>query len=424
MAALAPRQIRPVRSIDLQMEMPPSKSYTNRALIAASLAEGPSMLVRPSKSEDSMLLVRALRQFGVTIDEQPGRFAVAGTGGELLVPPGEIDVGNAGTAMRFLTTFASIVRGETVITGDENMRRRTLQGLLDALKAAGVRTTSQAGFPPVKIHGGSFAGGSVGIDAAVSSQFISSILLSSPYAKHPVALHARGKISSLPYVTMTLHVMRSFGAGVDTAEFSHFRVDNTQKYIGQEFTIEGDASAATYFLASAAITGGHVVIANLSTESLQGDIRFLGLLGEMGCRIAKRDDAIELHGGRLRGIEVDMNEIPDSVPALAVVAAFAEGPTSIIDVEHLKHKETNRLAALATELTRLGARVDLHEDGLTIHPKPLKGAAIETYNDHRMAMSFAVAGLRVTGISITNPGCVGKSFPTFWDEFEKLEQKE
>ncbi len=424
MTAATARRIKPSPGVDIRLRVPPSKSYTNRALIAAALAEGPSNLVRPSVSEDSMVLVRALRQFGVRIDEHPGRFEISGTGGDLRVPEGKLDVGNAGTAMRFLTTFSSLAKGETVLTGDENMRRRTLKGLLDALKAAGVRTSSADGFPPVRVHGGSFAGGSLEIDAAISSQFISSILLSSPYAKHPVALHARGRVSSLPYVTMTLHVMRSFGAGVDTVEFSDFRVDNTQRYIGQEFMIEGDASAATYFLAAAAITGGHVVIDNLSPESLQGDIKFLALLGEMGCRIERREDAIELHGNRLLGIETEMNEIPDSVPALAVVAAFAEGTTSIFDVEHLKHKETNRLTALAAELTRLGAKVELHDDGLTIHPQPLRGAVIETYNDHRMAMSFAVAGLRVKGVSIMNPGCVGKSFPTFWDEFEKLEQQE
>jgi 3-phosphoshikimate 1-carboxyvinyltransferase len=218
--------------------------------------------------------------------------------------------------------------------------------------------------------------------------------------------------------------MRSFGAEVENLGWSVFRVGNRQGYIGREFMIEADASSATYFFAAAAITGGHVVMKNLSPDSLQGDVRFPALLGEMGCRITRHENKIELHGNTLRGIEVDMNEIPDSVPALAVVAAFADGPTSIFGVAHLRHKETDRLGALAAELTRLGANVELRDDGFTIHPRPLRGATIETYNDHRIAMSFAVAGLRVKGVVITNPACVGKSFPAFWEAFSKLEEQE
>jgi 3-phosphoshikimate 1-carboxyvinyltransferase len=419
-----PRPIRPCRSIDAEVRLPPSKSYTNRALIAASLAEGISVLVNPSKSEDSGHLVRALREFGVPISEHPGGLEIEGTGGRLRVPGKEVFVGNAGTAMRYLTTFAALAEGETVLTGDEHMLRRTLKGLLDALRGAGVRSSSKDGFPPVTIYGGNFAGGLIEIDASVSSQFVSSILLSAPYARRPVSLHVTGKLSSLPYVDMSIHVMRSFGAGVDNIESSLFRVSNTQRYIGHEFRIEADASAATYFLAAAALTGGHVTIPDLSPESLQGDVRFLGVLADMGCKVSSHQNRIELYGNRLRGIEVDMNDIPDSVPTLAVLAAFAEGPTTILDVAHLRHKETDRLRALAAELARLGARVDLHEDGLTIHPRPLSGAAIETYNDHRIAMSFAVAGLRIKGVVIKNPGCVGKSFPTFWEEFTKLEKQE
>jgi len=424
MSAQTARAIRAARPIDADIRIPPSKSYTNRSLIAAALADGVSTLLHPSGSEDSRYLVKALQEFGVRIVDHPDCLEVHGSGGELQPPRNEIYVGNAGTAMRYLTTFAGLVNGETVVTGDENMQRRPIQHLLDALHSAGIKTSSRDGYPPVRIQGGTFAGGRIDIDASVSSQFVSSILLSSPYAKRPVVLHVIGRLSSLPYVDMSVHVMRSFGAEIEVIESSLFRVSNRQKYIGHEFTIEADASSATYFFAAAAISGGHVVITNLSPESLQGDIRFVGLLSEMGCRITKHDDSIELHGGKLRGIDADMNEIPDSVPTLAVVAAFAEGPTSILNVAHLRHKETNRLKAITAELSRLGAGVELHEDGLTIHPHPLRGATIETYNDHRIAMSFALAGLRVKGVVITNPSCVGKSFPNFWEEFSKLEEKE
>ncbi|HEY6191536.1 MAG TPA: 3-phosphoshikimate 1-carboxyvinyltransferase [Bacteroidota bacterium] len=423
MNAPSVRAIRPARTIDLEVAVPPSKSYTNRALIAAALADGTSTLLDPSRSDDSNYLIAALRQFGVRINDHPGGLEVEGTGGELRAPAEEIFVGNAGTAMRYLSTLAALVKGETVITGDEDMKKRTIKDLLDALHSAGVRSASKNGYPPVTIHGGTFTGGRIELDASASSQFVSSILLSAPYASRSVELRVKGKLSSLPYVYMSLHVMRSFGAEIDSIDYSLFRVNNKQRYIGHEFPIEGDASSATYFLAAAAITGGHVVIKNLSPESLQGDIRFLSLLGEMGCTVTRHESSIELRGNKLRGIDVEMNEIPDSVPTLAVVAAFAEGPTSIFDIAHLRHKETNRLISVAAELTRLGASVEEHEDGLTIHPGTLRAATIDTYNDHRMAMSFAVAGLRVKGVVITNPGCVGKSFPTFWDEFSKLEQE-
>ncbi len=220
---------------------------------------------------------------------------------------------------------------------------------------------------------------------------------------------------------MSLHTMRSFGGEVEVIDQFNYRVNNQQKYIGHEFHIEADASSASYFFAAGTIAGGKVVIPNLAADSLQGDLQFLSVLSDMGCHIVRKDNCIEIHGSRLRGIEVDMNMMPDCVPTLAVLACFAVGPTTISNVAHLEHKETNRLKALASELQKIGAKVELYEDGLTIHPQPLHGAEIETYNDHRIAMSFAVAGLKVEGISIKNPSCVSKSFPSFWDEFAKLE---
>ena len=410
------RTIHATGQIDAEIEVPPSKSYTNRALIVAALAEGTSTLVNPSHSEDSEYLIAALREFGVGFKTEGHCIHVKGTGGNLEVPSKEIFIGNAGTAIRFLSTFACLVKGETTITGDEQMQRRPINDLLDALRMSGIRCESTNGFPPVTIFGGTFGGGRIDVNASISSQFLSSLLLSAPYAKKPIAIRVKGQISSLPYINISLHVMRSFGAEVDVSDFSLYHVSNTERYIAREFSIESDASAATYFLAAAAISGGRVVIRNLSPESLQGDVKFMDVLSEMGCIVTKHEESLELRGGRLRGVEVDMNHLPDCVPTLAVVAAFAESPTTISNVEHLKFKESNRLHAIATELLRIGARVELLEDGLTIVPQRLHGAEIETYNDHRIAMSFAVAGLRVKGISIRNPGCVSKSFPDFWKE--------
>ncbi len=415
------RKIRSTKSVNAEIQVPPSKSYTNRALIAAALAEGTSNIHHPSRSDDSTFLVEALRNFGIKIIDHGDKLEIHGCNGKLKAPAQEIFVGNAGTAMRFLASFACLAEGETILTGDEEMNKRPINDLVDALKTNGIKCSCQNGFPPVKIHGGNFIGGKINVDASISSQFVSSILLSSPYAKRPVTLHVNGKLSSMPYVDMTLHVMRSFGASIDTIEMKTFTIDNKQRYIGHDFIIEPDASSATYFLGAAAITKGRVIITNLTSESLQGDIQFLSILSDMGCTIIKHQDNIEIHGDKLHGIEVDMNEMPDCVPTLAVVAAFAKGATTIKNIAHVRHKETDRLDALSKELTKIGARVELSEDELVIHPQPLHGAIIETYNDHRMAMSFAFAGLQIDGININNPMCVTKSFPNYWEEFQKLE---
>ncbi len=419
----AVRTIRPAGRIEASVTLPPSKSYTNRALIAAALADGTSRILFPSASDDSRYLIEGLREFGVSIEKQANALEVSGTDGHIQAPSHEIFVGNAGTTMRFLAGLASLAPGETVLVGDDQMNRRPIKDLLDALRPAGVKCSCEGDYPPVRIRGGNFLGGRIDVDASASSQFVSSLLLSSPYAKRPVTLHVTGKLRSEPYVDMTLHVMRSFGAKIDAAEMKYFLVDNHERYIGHSFAVEADASAATYFLAAAAINGGKITICNLSPESLQGDARFVGVLEDMGCSVLRHDERIELSGGRLRGIEVDMNEMPDCVPTLAVVAAFAEGPTTIADIGHLRYKETNRLAALTAELAKLGARVGLGEEDLLIRPDKLHGATIETYNDHRIAMSFAVAGLKIPGVEILNPACVTKSFPGFWEEFTKLETR-
>jgi len=415
------RTIRPIKSVNAEIQLPPSKSYTNRALIVAALADGTSIIHNPSRSNDSMLLIQAARKFGIEIKEEQDRLEVIGSNGKLKSPSQEIFVGNAGTTMRFLVSFACLADGETILTGDEQMNKRPIKDLLETLKANGIKCTSQNGFPPVKILGGNFNGGKINIDASVSSQFVSSILLASPYAKRPVILHINGDINSMPYVDMTLHVMRSFGANIETIDTKIFKIDNQQKYIGHEFEIESDATSASYFLAAAAITNGYIKICGLSTESLQGDIQFISVLSDMGCSVIKHQDCIEMRGGKLHGIEVDMNTMLDCVPTLAVVAAFAKGNTVIKNIRQLRYKETDRISAIATELTKIGAKIELVDNELIIYPQPLHGAVIETYNDHRIAMSFAIAGLQVDGIKIKNPMCVTKSFPNFWEEFKKLE---
>ncbi|HZY09512.1 MAG TPA: 3-phosphoshikimate 1-carboxyvinyltransferase, partial [Bacteroidota bacterium] len=395
---------------------------TNRALMVAALADGLSTLVHPSLCGDTKLLISALHEFGVETKWKKNSIEVKGINGNIKVPSKKLFVGNAGTVMRFLTTFAGLANGETVLDGDEHMRCRPINDLLEALRGTGIKCASNNGFPPVKILGGNFSGGRIGLNASISSQFASSILLSAPYAKQDVYLHINGQISSLPYVDMSLHVMRTFGADVNTIDPFNYHVNHSQRYIGQKFNIEGDATAASYFLAAAAITQGQIVLHNLSPDSLQGDLRFINILNDMGCDIIKHEATIVARGGKLTGIEIDMNELPDCVPTLAIVAAFADGPTTINNVSQLRYKESDRLRSLTTELTKIGVKVELHKDGMTIHPQRLHEAVIETYNDHRIAMSFAVAGLCIDGLAIDNPACVEKSFPNFWGEFANLEK--
>ncbi len=423
MSEVMSRSIQTVHTVHAEVCVPPSKSYTNRALIVASLADGISTLSNTSESEDSIYLTEALRNFGIGIEKKEHELSLQGVNGKPIVPEKDIFVGNAGTAIRFLTTFSCLANGNTILSGDEAMQKRPIKDLLDALTMAGIKTTSVNGCPPVTIHGGNFKGGKIRLNGTVSSQFVSSILLSAPYAKQPVQLYIKGKMSSTPYVDMSLYVMRLFGAYVEVIEpYVAYQISNKDQYIAEPFRIEGDASSASYFFAAAAITGGKVIVKNLAHDSLQGDMKFLYVLEEMGCRIFKHTDSIEIHGGALRGIDIDMNEIPDCVPAMAIVAAFAQGETTITNVAHLRFKETDRLEAIATQLTNIGSKVRINKDGLTIYPQKLHGGTIETYKDHRIAMSFAVAGLRVPGIEILNPSCVKKSFPNFWEEFKHLEE--
>lgn len=418
------RMIRPFNDVQCVINLPPSKSYTNRALIAAALASGPSLITNPSTSDDSAYLISALREFGVKMDVSPRCIELEGTNGIFSAPEKELFVGNAGTTLRFLTSFASLAIGTTLITGDAMMRQRPVEHLLESLRGTGVRCTSRDGYPPIVIHGGTFSGGTIEMNGSVSSQFVSSLLLSSPYAAHPVHLSIKGALRSRPYIDMTIHVMRSFGALVDQPGDAGYVVSNSNRYVGTNFTVEADAASATYFAAAAAVTGGKITLANLPQESLQGDVRFFELLSRMGCQVQREEKGIAILGGRLAGITADMNDIPDCVPALAVVALFADGPTELLNVGHLRFKETDRVQALGAGLTRLGAKVDIGAENILIVPGTPGGQTIETYDDHRMAMSFAVAGLRIPGVIIENAGCVSKSFPNFWAEFTKLEQSE
>ncbi len=414
--------IKTKKYVDAVIEAPPSKSYTQRALIIAALAKGRSVIKSPLFSGDTCCMIDALKQFGVKIDRKAGNLVVYGSNGSLKQPKEKIFVGNAGTAMRFLTALASITDGTTTITGDKRMQQRPMHDLLDALKRLGVKSESN-GFPPVKIYGISFNGGNVKLRAEVSSQYLSSILMCAPYAKKEVTINIVGELTSKPYVDITLEVMKKFGVNVKNINYKKFFVKNNKKYRARNYKIEGDASSASYFFAAAAVTKGKVMVKNINPDSKQGDIKLVELLKKMGCDVNRGRDFIRVEGSTLKGIDVDMNQMPDIVPTLAVASVFADGTTTIRNVANLRHKETDRLKALAFELRKIGANIEEMPDGLRIKRRRLQKAIIKTYNDHRMAMSFAVAGLAISGIRIKNPACVAKSFPDFWDKFNELYKK-
>jgi 3-phosphoshikimate 1-carboxyvinyltransferase len=412
------------------VRVPGSKSITNRALELAALAcgKGVCRLSGMLLSEDTEVMVAALRQLGfsVAIDErETGADAVVrSTNPLLLIPAREADLfaANSGTSMRFLAAMVSLGQGRYRLDGSPRMRERPIEDLLSALRQLGVDARSElgTGFPPVVVETTGLLGGEISIRGEVSSQFLSGLLMAAPLAQRKVTIHVDGPLVSQPYVRMTVEMIRRAGAEVrDDAPGVYF-IPGGQQYSVFDCDVEPDASAASYFFGAAAIAGGRISLPGLHRSSLQGDVGFVDILERMGCGVTWTDEGATLSGGPLRGKEVEMNAISDTVMTLAAVACFAEGPTTIFDVAHIRYKETDRLAAIATELRRCGAEAKEFGDGLKITPGPLHGAEVETYNDHRIAMSMALLGLRVPGIVIKNPGCVAKTYPGFWEDLERL----
>jgi 3-phosphoshikimate 1-carboxyvinyltransferase len=415
------KEIKPIEQINATLSLPGSKSYTHRALIAAVLAEGESVLRNALKAEDTELTARALEKMGAGIDWQDSTVMVRGAGGRLGPVAEPIYLGNSGTSLRFLTAVATLGQGEYHLTGAPRLCQRPMGELIAALKQLGgkVESVTGRGFPPVIVTGG-IAGGRTRLTGAVSSQYLSALLLIGPLTDLGVEIEVTGDLVSRPYVDLTLDVQAAFGISHFRRGYRYFQIPGGQQYQNRDYHIDADASSASYFWAAAALTGGRVTIANVNMETSQGDVDFVSVLAHMGCHLESTQAGLTVEGRPLTGIQVDMSNMPDLVPTLAVVAAFAQGETVITGVSHLRHKESDRLAAVAAELTKMGVSVQETEDGLRITGGAPHGAEIETYDDHRIAMSFAVAGLKVPGILIKDPDCVNKSFPEFWEYLEKL----
>ncbi|MGD9712108.1 MAG: 3-phosphoshikimate 1-carboxyvinyltransferase [Thermomicrobiales bacterium] len=415
--------------IDATIPIPGSKSITNRALLVAALADGRSELTGALFSDDTRYMATALNQLGIGVesDEAVCRFTVSGKGGTIPEPQGDLFVGNAGTAMRFLVAALTLGHGTYRIDGIPRMRKRPIGPLLDALNQLGATVSSEEGTdcPPVRIEAQGLPGGIARIRGDQSSQYFSALLMAAPYARNGVRIEVIGDLVSKPYMSMTGKVMNDFGvvADLDTVDWMTFEVGSGQHYTGRQYAVEPDASNASYFFAAAAITGGRVRVDGLGSGSTQGDLGFVRVLEAMGANVTVASDFTEVAGprdGRLRGVDLDLNAISDTAQTLAAIAPFAEGPTTIRGVHHARLKETDRVTAVATELRKLGQLVDERHDGLTITPRPIQAADIETYDDHRMAMSFAIAGLRSPGVRILDPGCVQKTFPDYFDRLNSL----
>lgn len=404
---------------------PGSKSITNRALICAALADGRSVLSGALVSDDTRVMIDSLNQLGIVVVEADSgtTLMVDGTGGKVPVDSAELFIGNSGTSIRFLTAMAALGRGEYRLDGVPRMRERPIGDLVDALVALGVDAAceSPGGCPPVVVKASGMQGGAAKVRGDISSQYLSGLLMAAPCAAGPIDLTIEGPLVSLPYIAMTLKVMDTFGVAIQTdLTLDHFHTPGNQQYTAQEYAIEPDASAASYFWAAAAIVGGSVTVSGLSTGSLQGDVGVVDVLEKMGCRVGRSSEGITVTGGTLSGVSVDMNHISDMVQTIAAVSLFADGPTVITGVAHNRHKETDRIGALATELRKLGANVDEQDDGLRIEPRRLSGTSIETYDDHRMAMSLALVGLKVPGVEIEDPGCTAKTYPQYFDDLAKV----
>jgi len=420
------------KPLSATVSVPGSKSLTNRALVAGALANGTSILSNALFADDTRRMIDVLGALGFAIATDPrgGRIEITGAGGH--VPAGEAQCfcGNSGTTIRFCTALAALGRGCYVLDGVPRMRQRPIGPLVGALGSLGASISfdENEGYPPITLRSKGLSAGTVVLDTSVSSQFLSALLLAAPSASGDVMIDVRGKLSSAPYVAMTTNLMAAFGVSVAEdvgPDGAKYIVPAPQAYRAEHYTIEPDASNASYFLAAAAVAGGTVTVDGLGTSSIQGDVHFVDVLEQMGCHVDRGANRLTVtgrsDGRRLHGIDIDLNAMPDMVQTTAVLALFADGPTSIRNVPNLRVKETDRLSALARELTAAGAQVEERADGLTITPpgQP-RAAAIKTYDDHRMAMSFSLLGLAVDGVTIQDAECVDKTFPGFFKTWSSL----
>ncbi|MCH2210380.1 MAG: 3-phosphoshikimate 1-carboxyvinyltransferase [Fuerstiella sp.] len=422
------RKIKPVtRPVQGVLRPPGSKSITNRALILAALAEGTTELSGVLDSLDTRVMVESLHRLGfrVSHDTTTGQCRIMGRAGRIPADDAKLWLENSGTSIRFLTSLCCLGSGSYRLDGTERMRQRPIGDLVRALRQLGATIDfekQQSDCPPVIVRGSSsgIAGGAATIQGSISSQFLTSLLMALPSCRNDSDLQVAGTLVSVPYVTMTVKMMKSFGVPVELSDdLSEFHIP-TARYTARNYEIEPDASAASYLWGAAAVTGGQVTVKGLHRNALQGDVEFATALEQMGCQVIWDTDSVTVSGSAKHGIDIDMNAVSDTAQTLAAVAVFADSPTTIRNVEHIRHKETDRISAVVTELRRVGIRAEEFPDGFKIYPGSPRPAAVRTYEDHRMAMSFSLLGLCAPGIEILDPECTGKTYPGFFDDLDSL----
>jgi 3-phosphoshikimate 1-carboxyvinyltransferase len=407
------------------VRLPGSKSISNRVLLLAALASGETEVAGLLDAEDTRVMREALARLGIALTERADRITVAGAGGAFVAKKADLFLGNAGTALRPLTAALALSGGEYSVSGVARMHERPIRDLVDALRGIGARVEyrDRQGFPPLLIHPSAIRlDGPVRVRGDVSSQFLTALLMSLPLTGRDSVIEVEGELISKPYVEITLNVMRRFGVDVRRRGWQSFEVPGARYRSPGTIFVEGDASSASYFLAAGALAGGPVRVEGVGRDSIQGDVRFIEVLKAMGAQVTVQENSIEVKAsGKLRPIDMDMNHIPDAAMTAAVLALFADGTSTIRNVASWRVKETDRLAAMATELRKLGARVEEGSDYLRVTPEKVKpGVAIDTYDDHRMAMSFSLVALAGVPVRINDPACVAKTFPDYFSVLRSI----
>ncbi len=419
------KNIKPAAKVKGRVRIPGSKSITHRALLMAALSEGTSEIMNPLFAQDTELTAKALKMLGVDLQWEKDKVRVQSSGERWRQPGEAVFLGNSGTSMRLLPAVAAVGRGIFSFDGTARLRERPVGPIVEALRSLGVevKCLGEEGFPPMEIHSRGLEGGEVWVDATQSSQFLSALLIAAPCARGDMVVGWKEPVASFPYVNLTLAMMEEWGIDFQWVSDHQIKIRAPQVYLPRQYTVEGDCSSASYFWAAAAITGGDVETCPIRSSSVQGDCHLVSVFERMGCRIFRDDESVRVVGPDvLQPVDMDMNRMPDMVPTLALVAAFAKGRSHIRNVAHLRVKESDRLHVVALELGKLGVPVEELDDGLVIEGGHVRSPAqpLEAHDDHRIAMSFALAGLRVKGVQILGAESVAKSFPGFWELFDEL----
>ena len=403
------------------IEVPGSKYIANRVLMLAALADGESTISNVPENNDINYAIRALKNFGIDIQQKKNVLKIQGTGGKINSASDVIDVGESGTLMRFITAVSALSENKVTITGSKRITERPVEHLIDALGQVGIKCESPTGCPPVSIQGGRIHGGEIKVQGNISSQFISGLLLVAPFADGDLKITLTSELVSVKYVDMTIKMMEEFGVKVQRNGYKEFFIADGQKYKAKDFIIPGDWSSASYFLATAALLQDKIKIINMDLNSTQGEAKFYEVLEKMGCEVELGENSITLtSNNKLNGVDIDMGNMPDVAQTLAAIAPFSNGKTTIRNIEHLRYKECDRVEETANELRKIGGNVSTTKDSITIEPSQILSGQIETHNDHRMAMSFALCGLKAENVVINNPEVSSKSFPIYWEKLQEI----